>query len=314
MGRSVIKVAGRTVPVSNLDKVLYPGGKFTKGQVLEYYSKIAAVMLPHLKNRPVTLVRFPDGVFRQSFYEKNAPAFTPGWIKTFPVPRSKGGIIKYILINDLPTILWVANLASLELHPFLHRAPKINVPTHIVFDLDPGEGVDILACAEVALLVRDLLAKLKLKCFAKVSGSKGIQIYVPLNTTVTYNQTAAFARSLAELLARQYPARVVSEMSKALRVGKVFIDWSQNNRSKTTVGVYSLRAKRERPFVSMPVDWKELAQAIRGRNIESLLFSPDAALARVKNRGDVFWPMLKLKQHLPQKFQNSSAPHSSHES
>src|SRR5205823_2593618 len=159
MGQSALKLGGRTIPVSNLEKVLYPG-RFTKAEVIEYYSRIAPVLLPHFKNRPVTLVRYPDGVLKELFFEKNAPGFTPKWIKTFPVPRTEGGVINYILINDLPTLVWVANLAALELHPFLHRAPHIDTPTHVVFDLDPGEGVDILACAEVALLVRDLLSKI----------------------------------------------------------------------------------------------------------------------------------------------------------
>ncbi len=305
MGKSAIRVGKRSITVSNLDKVLYPGGRFNKASVIEYYSNIAPVLLPHFKNRPVTLVRYPDGVFKESFYEKNAPGFTPNWVKTFPVPRSEGGKINYILINDLPTLVWVANLAALELHPFLHRAPKIDTPTHVVFDLDPGEGVDILGCAEVAFMVKEVLEKLNLTAFAKVSGSKGIQIYVPLNRAVTYDQTSRFARTTAELLMREQPGRIVSEMAKSLRTGKVFIDWSQNNRSKTTVGVYSLRAKRERPFVSMPVEWDELKRAIASKKTERLFFSPQAALDRIREQGDLFAPVLKLKQRLPESFRDA---------
>ncbi|HLH55334.1 MAG TPA: non-homologous end-joining DNA ligase, partial [Verrucomicrobiae bacterium] len=257
MKQSIVRIAGRKIAVSNLQKVLYLGGHFTKADVIEYYSKVAPVLLPHFKNRPVTLVRYPDGVFKQSFYEKNAPGFTPKWVRTFPVPRTGGGTINYILINNLPTLIWAANLAALELHPFLHRAPRIDRPTHIVFDLDPGEGADILNCARVALRIRDLLGGLKLEAFPKVSGSKGIQVYVPLNTPVSYELTGSFARAVADLLTREHPNLVVAEMSKALRTGKVFIDWSQNYPTKTTVGVYSLRAKHPQPFVSMPVNWED---------------------------------------------------------
>ena len=270
-----VKVGPHRIALSNLDKVLYPAGKFTKARVLDYYRRVAPVLLPHFRARPVTLLRFPDGVFGEPFYEKNAPGFTPGWVKTFPVPRTESGVINYILINDLPTLIWAVNLAALELHPFLHRAPDLDRPTSLVFDLDPGERADLLACCEVALLVRETLAKLKLVCFAKVSGAKGLQVYVPLNTPVTYTQTRAFACAIAELLTKTRPDQIVSEMPKSLRTGKVFIDWSQNYPTKTTVGVYSLRAKRERPLVSMPVgcdyrqqhhrQWRWLAAGCLGR-------------------------------------------------
>src|SRR5436190_2678114 len=299
MGESTLKVGKRKVPVSNLDKVLYPGGRFTKADVINYYVEVGRFLLPHFKNRPVTLVRYPDGVFGKSFYEKNAPGFTPKWVRTFPVPRVEGGVINYILVNDLPSLVWVANTASLELHPFLHCAPKIDIPTHVVFDLDPGEGANILTCIEVAFLAREVLAKFHLKCFPKVSGSKGLLLYVPLNQPVTYETTSAFARAAADLLAREHPDLIVSEMSKSLRRNKVFIDWSQNTQSKTTVGVYSLWAKRERPFVSMPVKWEELKQAADGSDTDSLFFEAKAALARLKKVGDLFAPVLKLKQQLP---------------
>ncbi len=308
MRQSGIRIGRRTIAVSNLEKVLYPGGRFTKAKVIEYYSNVAPAILPHLKNRPVTLVRYPDGVFGESFYEKNAPGFTPEWVRTFPVPRSEGGVINYILVNDTATLVWAANLAALELHPFLHRVPRIEQPTQVVFDLDPGEGADILVCAEVAFLVRDLLARLKLQCFPKVSGSKGIQLYVPLNTSACYEETNAFARGVADLLTREHPKLVLSEMAKALRTGKVFIDWSQNAQTKTTVSVYSLRAKREHPFASVPVKWEELKQAVKKGKGEALFFAPDAAVARFKRFGDLFAPVLTLRQELPPGFASGGAP------
>lgn len=301
MGKSSIKIGSREITVSNLEKVLYPEGKFTKFQVIEYYVNVGRFLLPHFKNRPVTLVRFPDGVLGKSFYEKQAPKFTPDWIKTFPVPRSEGGFINYILINDLPTLAWVANLAALELHPFLHRAPRIEKPTVLVFDLDPGEGSSILTCIEVAFLVCSTLDRVGLKCFPKVSGSKGLQIYIPLNSRTTYEVTNTFARAVADLLAREHPKLIVAQMAKNLRRGKVFIDWSQNTQSKTTVGVYSLRAKRERPLVSMPVTWEELEKASRKTDVEALSFEPKPALERLEKLGDLFAPVLEIKQQLPRK-------------
>src|SRR6266513_3257902 len=237
------------IAVSNPQKILYRAGKFTKADVVDYYLGVARFLLPHFKDRPVKLKRYPDGVHGDAFYEKDAPGFTPEWVKTFPVPRREGGTdINYILINDVPTLTWAANMAALELHPFLHRVPRIERPTNIVFDLDPGEETNILQCAEVAFLLRDVLMKLRLKSFAKVSGSKGIQLYVPLNTAITYDATQPFARAIAEVLEKGHPDKIVADMAKNLRVGKVFIDWSQNADHKTTVGVYSLRAKRARPY------------------------------------------------------------------
>jgi bifunctional non-homologous end joining protein LigD len=295
-----LKVDGRNVPLSNLDKVLYPIAQFTKGQVIDYYVKAAQFILPHLKNRPITLKRYPDGVHGEFFYEKNAPKFTPPWIKRFSVPRRRHqGTIHYILINDLPTLVWVANMASLELHPFLHRAPKINIPTEIVFDFDPGEGADVLTCAQAAMLVRDVLGELGLKSFAKVSGSKGLQVYVPLNDDLNYDIVKPFAKTVAELMEQRHPDLILSKMSKSLRTGKVFIDWSQNTESKTTVSVYSLRAKSDRPYVSLPVTWAELAEAVHAKDAQSLFFPPDRALKRLGKTGDLFAPVETLKQNLP---------------
>ena len=293
-----LSVGGRRIPVSNLDKILYPGEKFTKAKVIDYYFRISKFLLPHLKNRPVTLKRFPDGVFGEAFYEKDAPAFTPAWVKTVPVPRREtpGDDIRYILINDLPTLVWLANFACLELHPFLHLAARLNRPTSIVFDCDPGEGANILDCAHVALMLRDVLHELGLESLVKVSGSKGLQVYVPLNSSVTYDETQAFAKVLAEILAQREPKLIVSEMPKRLRTRRVFIDWSQNSEYKTTVGVYSLRAKTHRPYVSLPVQWDELEAA---RHVEALFFTPQEAIERVESSGDLFKPVLKKVQRLP---------------
>ena len=297
------RVAKERLQISNPDKVLYPAGKFTKADVLSYYERVAPFLLPHFRNRPVTLKRYPNGVFGEAFYEKDAPGFTPRWIKTFPVPRREGGPdINYILINDVRTLKWAANMAALELHPFLHRVPRIERPTHVVFDLDPGEETNILQCAEVAFLLRDVLMELRLKSFAKVSGSKGIQLYVPLNTGVTYETTQPFARAIAEVLEKGHPDKIVADMAKNLRVGKVFIDWSQNADHKTTVGVYSLRAKRARPYVSMPVKWEELTTALKKADADLFEYEAEEALHRLKRVGDLFAPLLKLKQKLPKEF------------
>lgn len=297
--RQALEVEGHAIAVSNLDKRLYPSG-FTKAQVIDYYIRVSPHLLPHLKDRPVTLKRYPDGVRGEFFYEKDAPGFTPEWVKTFPVPRREGGSdIRYILINDLATLVWCANLANLEIHPFLHRVPELR-PSYIVFDLDPGPGADVLSCAEVAFLLRERFERMKLACFPKVSGSKGIQVYVPLNTPVTYAETQPFARSMAEALAREHPDRIVAEMAKVLRHGKVFIDWSQNSDFKTTIGVYSLRAKRDKPYVSLPVGWEELKTAVQKRDPESLYFEAEAALSRVAKVGDLFAPVLMLQQRLPE--------------
>jgi bifunctional non-homologous end joining protein LigD len=298
-----LDVDGRQVPVSNLDKVLFPHGPVRKADVIDYYVRVADILLPHLKSRPVTLKRYPNGALGEFFYEKDAPGFTPDWVETFSVPRKESrGNIRYILVNDRPTLVWLANLANLEIHPFLHRAPHIDTPTSIVFDLDPGEGTDVLTCARVAFLIRDMLVKLHLKSFVKVSGSKGLQLYVPLNTKVSYQTTQPFAKAVAELLAAEHPTIIVSEMAKNLRRGKVFIDWSQNADFKTTISVYSLRAKSATPFVSLPVTWEELAAAAKKKKPDDLYFGIDAALKRVEKLGDLFENVLSLKQKLPDSF------------
>jgi bifunctional non-homologous end joining protein LigD len=296
-----LTIEGRTISVSNLDKVLYPGGRFTKAKVIDYYLRVAPFLLPHLKNRPVTLKRFPDGVYGNFFYEKDAPAFTPSWVKTFLVSRKNKAEteIRYILINNLATLVWLANLANLELHPFLHRVPKLDRPTSMILDCDPGEGADVLTCARVALMLRDILQELGLQSFPKVSGSKGLQVYVPFNSAITYQITQPLAKALAELLEERESKLVVSRMPKVFRAKKVFIDWSQNAEFKTTVGVYSLRAKIHRPYVSMPVEWDELSTALKKDKKERLYFKPEDAMARLEALGDLFKPVLSLVQKPP---------------
>jgi bifunctional non-homologous end joining protein LigD len=300
--KKIVAIEGHDVPVSNPDKVLFPDGQVTKAQIVQYYLNISRQLLPHLRNRPVTLKRYPNGALGNFFYEKDAPAFTPDWVKTFPVPRKEsGGTIQYILINDRATLAWLSNLANLEIHPFLHRVPKIDRPTSIVFDLDPGKGADILTCARVAFMLRDLLIRFELQSFVKVSGSKGLQLYVPLNTPIAYQTTQPFAKAVADLLAQQHPKLIVAAMAKALRTNRVFIDWSQNSDFKTTVGVYSLRAKTAKAFVSMPVTWDELDAAVEKNNPSGLYFEMDTAVARIEQLGDLFAPVLSTKQKLPLK-------------
>lgn len=296
--KTEIDVAGTKVAVSNLAKVLYPKAGFTKGNVIDYYVRVAHDLLPHLKNRPITLKRYPEGVDGFFFYEKQCPPHRPKWVKTATVPRGRGGEIHYCVMNDLPALVWAANLADLELHTFLHRAPAIERPTALAFDLDPGPPADIVLCCQVGLWVKALFDGLGLKSFAKTSGSKGLQVYVPLNTPVTYAQTKEFAHTVARVLETQFPKVVVSNMAKALRTGKVLVDWSQNDEHKTTVNVYSLRAK-ERPTVSTPVRWEEVETALKKKKRELLTFESEAVLKRVAEHGDLFAPVLQLKQKLP---------------
>lgn len=297
-GKHEIDIDGRRVALTNLDKRLYPSG-FTKGQVIDFYIRISDCLLPHIQGRPITLKRYPNGVQAPHFYEKDAPKYTPEWVRTFDVPRREKGVIHYVLLDDLPSLVWAANTANLEIHPFLHRAPEIDQPTAVVFDLDPGEGADILSCAKVAFLLKDALGEAGLEAWPKVSGSKGMQIYAPLNTPVSYAETQPFAKRLAERLEAEHPDLVVSAMAKAKRTNKVFIDWSQNSDFKTTVAVYSLRAKREAPYVSMPVQWDELRRAMRRKNAAALEFPPDAAWKRLEKVGDLFEPVLNKRQKLP---------------
>jgi bifunctional non-homologous end joining protein LigD len=293
-----LNINGTKVDVTNLDKIFYPKAQFTKGDVIDYYVRISPVLLPHLKGRPITLKRYPDGVEGFFFYEKKCPAHRPKWIKTTKVAKSEGGEIDYCVINDLPSLVWAANLADLELHTFLHKSPAIQRPTAIAFDLDPGPPADIVLCCEVGLRLKSLFDALQLESFAKTSGSKGMQVYVPLNSPATYDKTKAFSRAIAELLESRAPETVVSKMQKNLRSGKVLVDWSQNDDHKTTVNVYSLRAK-DHPTVSTPVTWKEVDAVVRGRNAIDLSFDSKEVLKRVQRLGDLFAPALSLKQKLP---------------
>ncbi len=296
-------VEGKKLPVSNLNKVLYPKAGFTKGQVIDYYVRIAPVLLPHLKDRPLTLKRYPNGVDGMFFYEKNCPSHRPAWVKTAKVwSHGNQRDMHYCLAQDLPTLVWAANLADLELHTSLAKKKDVAKPTVMVFDLDPGPPADIVQCCQVGLWLRDLLGEMKLQSWAKTSGSKGLQVYVPLNTLATFDQTKALSRALAEHLERAHPDLVVHKMLKSLRAGKVLVDWSQNDEHKTTVNVYSLRAK-EQPTVSTPVTWDEVEKTSKKRDANLLVFRTDDTLQRVEKFGDLFAPMNELKQKLPKKWQ-----------
>jgi bifunctional non-homologous end joining protein LigD len=270
---------------------MYPATGFTKGQLIDFYTRAAPALLPHLRGRPLTLKRYPNGVDDKFFYEKNCPSHRPDWVRTARVDE-----IDYCLCDDLPTLVWMANLADLELHPSLSLAEEIERPTVMAFDLDPGEPAGIMECREVALLLRDTLERIGLECFPKTSGSKGIQVYAPLNAEgVTYDQTKPLSQALARHLEGQHPKLIVSQQKKELRKGKVLIDWSQNDEHKTTVSVYSLRA-REQPTVSTPLTWDELEAA---EGPDDLSFTADEVLERVAEHGDLFAPVRELRQQLP---------------
>jgi bifunctional non-homologous end joining protein LigD len=257
-------------------------------------------LLPHLEGRPLTMKRYPGGVDQEFFFEKNAPKHRPDWIKTAPIwSEGNNREVNYLLANDLPTLVWIANLASIELHPSLSLARAISVPTMIVFDLDPGPPANIVQCAQVGLWVREIFDHFGLQSFPKTSGSKGLQIYIPLNTKTSYEETKPFAHALARLLEQEHPDLVVSDMKKAIRTNKVFVDWSQNDQHKTTISVYALRA-RERPTVSTPVTWEEVEQVLKKKDVGLLVFEAKDVLARVEKMGDLFEPVQTLKQKLPQ--------------
>jgi bifunctional non-homologous end joining protein LigD len=296
---STIEVQGKLLKLSNLEKVLYPATGFTKQQVIDYYVRIAPAMLPHLAARALTRKRYPNGVDEEFFYEKNAPQYRPDWVKTVPVwSGSNRRTVHYILADDLPTLVWLANLAAIELHPSLALATDITCPTMMVFDLDPGPPANIVQCCQVGLWLREIFEHFGLQSFPKTSGSKGLQIYVPLNTPTKYESTKTFAHALAQLLEHEHPEMVVSDMKKQVRTGKVFVDWSQNDEHKTTVAVYSLRA-RERPTVSTPVTWEEAERALKKKDANLLVFEAKQTVARVEKMGDLFAPVLELKQRLP---------------
>lgn len=299
MTHAQVEVEGQRLQLTNLDKVLYPEVGFTKAQVIDYYVRISPVLLPHLRDRPLTLKRYPNGVDGEHFYEKNCPSHRPPWVKTAQVRSARSGeSIRYCLANDVATLVWTSNLADLELHTSLAMAARIETPTMVVFDLDPGPPADLVLCCEVALWIKEVFDALGLTVVAKTSGSKGLQVYLPLNTPTTYAQTKPFAKAIAELLEKEHPRKVVSRMSRQLRPGKVLIDWSQNDEKKTTVCVYSLRA-RERPTVSTPVSWDEVRRCARQKRPQRLVFDSEQVLARVASDGDLFAPAASLKQRLP---------------
>jgi bifunctional non-homologous end joining protein LigD len=306
----VVEIEGRQLKLSNLDKVLYPATGFTKGQVIDYYAHIAPVLVPHLAGRPLTLKRYPNGVDTQYFFEKNATAHRPEWVKTAPIwSEGNSRTVNYILADDLSTVVWMANLAAIELHPSLSLAKKIESPTMMVFDLDPGPPANIVQCAQVGMWLREIFDHFGLQSFPKTSGSKGLQIYVPLNTPTSYDVTKTFAHALARLLEDQHRDLVVSDMKKELRKGKILVDWSQNDQHKTTIAVYSLRA-RENPTVSTPVKWEEVEHMLKKKDASLLVFEAGEVLKRVEKMGDLFEPALALKQKLPKSAEDvgASAP------
>ncbi len=292
-------VQGRELSLSNLDKLMYPKARFTKRDLIEYYAAIAPALLPHLQGRALTVVRWPDGVDGKSFFQKQAPAHRPEWVATTAIPAGSK-TIDYTLANDLATLVWLANLAAIELHTPLARAHAIQRPTMLVFDLDPGAPATVVECCRVALALQGMFENLGLRTFAKTSGSKGLQVYLPLNRDdVTFAHTKPFAKAVAELLEEAEPDLVVSRMTKAKRTGKVLIDWSQNDANKTTVCVYSLRAT-PRPTVSTPVEWEEVRATLESGDPKQLRFEADAVRERVAERGDLFAPVLSLVQTLPE--------------
>jgi bifunctional non-homologous end joining protein LigD len=298
----VVEVDGRELKLTNLDKVLYPKAGFTKGEVVDYYARIAPAMIPHLRGRAVTLRRFPEGVddLDAAFFEKRCPKHRPKWVKTARVEAGPhAGKIDFCVCDSLPTLIWMAQLAAIELHPSLSlsRAPKR--PTVLAFDLDPGPPADVVDCCRVGLRLREVLAHLDLECFAKTSGSKGMQLYVPLNGKTSYEETRPFGQALAQLMAKQTPDEVLAKMGKKTdRSGKVLIDWYQNNQRKTTISVYSLRA-REHPTCSTPVTWEEVEAVADSGDASPLVFEADAVVERVERHGDLFAPVLELEQELP---------------
>ncbi|HEY6279237.1 MAG TPA: non-homologous end-joining DNA ligase [Streptosporangiaceae bacterium] len=286
-----VEVEGRQLILTNLGKVLYPEAGFTKAQVIDYYLRVAPVLLPHLASRPLTLKRYPDGVTGEYFYAKHAPDHRPAWVETARLPsagtRSRGASVRYLVAGDLPTLIWTANLAGLELHIPMWRLPGVGRPDLLMFDLDPGPPASIVECCAVAQLLRPLLTEHGLEPLAKTSGGKGLQLVAAI-TGLTSEQASQLALDLAERLARAHPELVVSRMTKALRPGKVLVDWSQNNAAKTTVAPYSLRAMPQ-PTASTPVTWDEVGAC---RQPEDLVFTSDDVLARVADRGDLFAPLI----------------------
>jgi bifunctional non-homologous end joining protein LigD len=292
-------MAGKRVPLSNLEKDLYPSYGFTKAGILEYYRRIAPFILPHLKDRALTLKRYPGGVEQDFFFEKRCPGHRPDWVKTAEIILEKDEPMTVCLVNDLETLLWAGNLASLELHVPLARAGSPDTPDSMVFDLDPGEGSGIPECSRVALILRDLLSRQGLASYVKTSGKKGLHVYVPLNNgETTFEDTKTYSRAVAEIMQKYYPGLVTAKMAKKERNGRVFINWSQNDASKTMICVYSLRA-REKPFVSFPLAWEDLENPAALTEPEKLQVLHSQAVQRAGVKGDLFHDVLVKEQRLP---------------
>jgi bifunctional non-homologous end joining protein LigD len=299
VGRTFVEIAGQRLPLSNLEKDLYPSYGFIKAGILEYYRSIAPFILPHLKDRALTLKRYPEGVGKEYFFEKRCPKHRPAWVKTAEIPQHNEEPIAFCVVNDLETLIWVENLASLELHVPLARTGSPETPDSLVFDLDPGEGAGIFACSRVALLLRDLLTHLGLVTYVKTSGNKGLHVFVPLNRReTTFNDTKTFSRLVAEIMQKHYPDLVTAKMARQERQAKVFINWSQNDSSKTMICVYSLRA-REKPFISFPLEWRQLEQLEASGDPERLQVIQAEAVKRAAERGDLFQEVLVREQKLP---------------
>ncbi len=290
-----VQVDGRTLTLTNLAKVMYPDTGFTKAEVLDYYQRVAPALLPHIAGRPLTLKRYPDGVDGQAFFNKHVTEHRPDWIRTARVnsasSRARGTMVTYLVADDLPALIWAANLAALELHTPMWRLPEVRLPDLLVFDLDPGEPASIVDCCRVAVALRPLLEGEGLAPLAKTSGGKGLQLYARISD-VTSAEASDQAKAFAERLARDQPRLAVSRMTRALRAGKVLIDWSQNNGSKTTVAPYSLRA-RAHPTVSTPVTWDEVEAC---RTADDLFFTAEDVLDRVARHGDLFSPLTSTPQ------------------
>jgi bifunctional non-homologous end joining protein LigD len=299
VSRKVVEIDGRRLSLSNLEKDLYPSYGFTKAHILEYYRRIAKFMLPHLKDRALTLKRYPEGVEKDFFFEKRCPSHRPAWLETAEVGRDDEERMTVCLVNDLETLIWVENLASIELHVPLARAGSPETADSMVFDLDPGDQANILDCAKVAMILRDLLLELGLASYLKTSGKKGLHVYVPLNRKeTTFEHTKKFSKAVAIIMQKNYPDLVTSKMAKEFRKAKVFINWSQNDSSKTMVCVYSLRA-REKPVVSFPLGWEELENSAGQGDPEKLHVVHSEAVSRAEKQGDLFREVLVKKQKLP---------------
>jgi bifunctional non-homologous end joining protein LigD len=296
-----LAIGDRRLAIRNLDRVVFPQSGTTKGELLDYYVRVGDVMLPHLRERLLHMHRYPEGVEGPRFWQKGCPEHRPDWVPTAPVwSRDKGANIEFCVVNELAALVWAVNIGSIELHTSLHRHDRLEAPTVVAFDLDPGEGAGLVECCAVALRLRELLAGAGLSCVPKTSGSKGLQVYVPLNSEASYRDTKPASRAIAELLERHTPDLVVSRMARSLRAGKVLVDWSQNTEHKSMVCAYSVRAKRH-PTVSTPLAWSEVEQAVDTGEAGPLVFEMADVLDRVAEHGDLFAPVLSERQHLSER-------------